>query len=114
VLFGYPRADIVGSNVGRFLSAPTLEEYRRIFADLDSASERFVFEGEILAQSGQMIPVSVSAASIILYGRHLVLGLHRDVTERKQAEAEIRRLQTAVEKLRGASRGSGKPEASER
>jgi PAS domain S-box-containing protein len=92
ILFGRPRAQIVGSNVERLLTPTTLAEYRRQFGGATLPSERVLFEGEIAPHEGQPIAVSVSATPIILYGRHLVLALYRDITERKKAEAEIQRL----------------------
>jgi len=92
ILFGRPRAQIVGSNVERLLTPPTLAEYRRQFAGATLPSERVLFEGEIAPYEGQPISVSVSATPITLYGRRLVLALYRDITDRKKAEAEIQRL----------------------
>jgi len=98
VLFARPRAEILGANIERLLSAQTLAEFRRHFCDgTDPApGERIVFEGEIAATRGNTIPVAVSATPIILYGRRLVLGLYRDITERKEAEAEIERLKAQL------------------
>ena len=96
ILFGWPRSAIVGSNVARLLSTTTLEEYRRHFTNSSGTGERTVFEGEILTKDGRTIPVSVSATPILLHGRRLVLGLYRDVSDRKQAEAEIERLKSQL------------------
>jgi PAS domain S-box-containing protein len=103
VLFARPRSEIVGSNVMRLLSPEALEEYRRHIPAASQLNERVVFEGEIATSQGQPIPVSVSATPIILYGRRLVLALYRDITDRKQAEAEIQRLKEQL------ARGSGSP-----
>lgn len=98
ILFGRPRAEIVGSNIERLLSPQTLAEFRRHFCDGTEATvgERVVFEGEIPSTGSNVVPVSVSATPIILYGRRLVLGLYRDVTERKRAEAEIEHLKAQL------------------
>ena len=96
ILFGWPRSTIVGSNVSRLLSPETLTDYRRYFGNSSGTGERVVFEGEILTQDGRTIPVSVSATPILLHGRRLVLGLYRDVSDRKQAEAEIQRLKSQL------------------
>jgi PAS domain S-box-containing protein len=96
VLFRRPRSQIVGSNLEHLLSLETLAEFRRHFGDPTASAERVVFEGEIPSAESQSIPVSISAAPIILYGRRLVLGLYRDVTERKHAEAEIERLRSQL------------------
>jgi len=96
ILFGWPRSAIVGSNVARLLSPETLAEYRRNFTNSSSGGERVVFEGEILTQDARNIPVSVSATPILIHGRRLVLALYRDVSDRKQAEAEIQRLRAML------------------
>lgn len=96
VLFRRPRAQIVGTYLEHLLSPETLAEFRRHFGDPAASAERVIFEGEIPSAEGQAIPVSISVAPIVLYGRRLVLGLYRDVTERKHAEAEIERLRTQL------------------
>ena len=70
------RAEIIGANQNQFLSTATLEEYRRRFAG--DQPVRTTFEGEVLAKAGRAIPVSVSAATLLLHGRRLILGLYRD------------------------------------
>jgi PAS domain S-box-containing protein len=103
ILFGRPRSEIVGSNIERLLLPGTLTEFRRHFGSHSTeATERIVFEGEIPSVEGHAVPVAISATPIVLYGRHLVLGLYRDVTERKRAEAEIEQLKAQL-----AQRGSG-------
>ena len=96
ILFTRPRSEIVGCNVKRLLSPETFEEYRRHVPAASQLNERVLFEGEIATSHGQPIPVSVSATPIILYGRRLVLALYRDITDRKQAEAEIQRLKAQI------------------
>ena len=98
ILFGRPRAQIVGSTIDRLLSPETLAEFRHYFSDgtENGSGERVVFEGEIPSTETDIVPVAISATPIILYGRRLVLGLYRDVTERKRAEAEIERLKAEL------------------
>ena len=96
ILFNHPRSVIVGSNVERLLPPATLAEYRRNFANSRGTGERIVFEGEIVTQEGNSIPVSVSATPIVIHGRRLVLALFRDVSDRKRAEAEIQRLKAQL------------------
>jgi PAS domain S-box-containing protein len=102
VLFGRPRARIVGSNVDHLLSPKTLAVYRQNFVNSPDAWDRVLFEGEILTLEGLFTPVSVSATPVLIHGRRLVLGLYRDVTDRKRAEAEIQRLREQVANLGGA------------
>jgi PAS domain S-box-containing protein len=107
ILFARPRPQIVGSNVTRLLSPETLAEYHRHFAGALSTTERVVFEGEIMSSDHGSVPVSVSATPILLYGRRLVLALYRDITDRKQAEAEIERLKA---ELAGRARATSSSE----
>ena len=96
-LFGKPRAQIVGSNIERLLLPGTLAEFRSYFAEhLADGGQRVIFEGEIPSVEGHAVPVAISATPIVLYGRRLVLGLYRDVTERKRAEAEIELLKAQL------------------
>jgi PAS domain S-box-containing protein len=102
ILFGRPRSEIVGSNVTRLLSPETFVEYRRHFPGSSQLNERVLFEGEIATSEGQPTPISVSATPITLYGRRLVLALYRDITDRKNAEAEIERLKAQIARGGGA------------
>jgi PAS domain S-box-containing protein len=99
ILFGRPRAKIVGSNVDHLLCPETLAKYRQHFVNAHQTGERVIFEGEIQTHDGRSIPVSVSATPVLIHGRRLVLGLYRDVTDRKRAEAEIQYLREQLAKL---------------
>ena len=103
ILFGRGRAQIVGSNVERLLTPATLTEYRSHFGGGTLPTERVIFEGEIACSHGEPIPVSVSATPIVLHGRRLVLALYRDITDRKQAEAEIQSPRLESSNLHGVS-----------
>jgi len=101
ILFARPRSEIVGSNIERLLASGTLTEFRRHFTSDSTSDERVIFEGEIPSVDSQAVPVSISATPIVLYGRRLVLGLYRDITDRKRAEAEIERLQGELARRQG-------------
>jgi two-component sensor histidine kinase len=47
-------------------------------------------EAALLTKDGRQIPVQISVAPLYLHGRHLVLALMTDITERKQIEARLR------------------------
>ena len=49
-------------------------------------------EGEHRHQDGHLFPIESSSSLIVLGGRELVLGLDRDISERKQAEAQLQAL----------------------
>ena len=100
------RAEILGVKVNRLLSAPTVEEYERRLTAPGVSPERVVFEGEILGSTGRAIPVTVSAAPILLHGRRLILGLYRDVSERKRTEMELQRLKDELARYTGSPFGA--------
>lgn len=65
--------------------------------------QRIVYETEHMTKDGQIIPVEVSSNAASFKGKTLVHSIVRDISERKQAEAELRKrealIQTAVENL---------------
>ncbi len=54
------------------------------------AGELLSFEVEHYCKNGQTIPLDVSINSLTLNGRSYVLGFHRDITLRRQAEEALR------------------------
>jgi PAS domain S-box-containing protein len=92
ILLDRTRAEILGLNVKQLLSPATIEEYQRRLTAPGISPDRVAFEGEILCSAGRAIPVTVSASPILLHGRRLILGLYRDVSERKRTELELQRL----------------------
>jgi PAS domain S-box-containing protein len=105
ILLDRTRTEILGLNVDRLLSPATVEEYRRRLTTPGVAADRVVFEGEILSSAGRAIPVTVSAAPILLHGRRLILGLYRDVSERKRTEMELQRLKDELARYSGTPDG---------
>lgn len=57
------------------------------------AGETLTFEVEHHCKNGQTIPLEVSANMVTISGEKYILGFHRDIAERKQAEAELRHMQ---------------------
>jgi len=100
ILLGRTRSEILGLNVSRLLSPATIEEYRQRLTAPD-VCDRVVFEGEILTSADCAVPVTVSAAPIVLHGRRLILGLYRDVSERKQKDLELQRLREQLAQYAG-------------
>jgi PAS domain S-box-containing protein len=105
ILLNRSRAGILGMNVDRLLSPATLEEYRRRLTGSEVSPDRVIFEGEILPSADHAIPVTVSAAPILLHGRRLILGLYRDVSERKRRETELQELKDRLAQYTGIPAG---------
>jgi PAS domain S-box-containing protein/putative nucleotidyltransferase with HDIG domain len=60
------------------------ERLRRVFA-----GESMTFEVEHFCKNGQLVPIEVTANLVDAGGETYVLGFHRDISERKQAEARL-------------------------
>jgi PAS domain S-box-containing protein len=56
-----------------------------------------VLESYLITSNGQQVPVEIRGSQIHMGGEHYVLGVFRDTTERKRAQAELERLSTAIE-----------------
>jgi PAS domain S-box-containing protein len=54
------------------------------------AGERMTFEVEHCRKGGHTIPLEVSTSLVTIGGTRYLLGFHRDITERRRDEAEIR------------------------
>lgn len=65
--------------------------------------ESLGFELEQYHKDGHIVPIDVAASGIEIDGEHFILAFHRDITERKRAEQDIRRSQ---QELRGLSKAA--------
>ncbi len=68
------------------------EQWKRI-----SAGEQFHFESYQTRKDGSVFPVEVTLGSVHLAGGNVFLGISRDVTERKQAEEALQKLNAELE-----------------
>lgn len=77
-LLGYSRGEILGMNESK-LSRAKPGQARRGLSDLpqDGGPRRCSCEAEVVNRAGALLPVHVSAAPLVLFGRPLVLTLVR-------------------------------------
>ena len=73
--------------------------------------ETIGFEVEHYHKDGHILPLDVAASGIDIDGKLYVLAFHRDITERRRAERELRRSQQA---LRGLSKAANEALEAER
>jgi PAS domain S-box-containing protein len=67
------------------------------------ANGELVFESEHRRKDGSVIPVEIFARILVVEGRELILSVARDITERKQSEAQVRQ---ALDSLHQALQGT--------
>ena len=67
------------------------------------ANGELIFESEHRRKDGSVIPVEIFARILAVEGRELILSVTRDITERKQAETQVRQ---GLDSLRRALQGT--------
>ncbi len=95
-MFGYSSKEVIGKNVSMLMPEPYRSEH-------DSYLERYLRTGEarvigrgreVTAQrsNGEIFPIDLRISEFYLEGRRQFIGIMRDTTERKAAEAKILHL----------------------
>lgn len=88
--YGYSYIELLNMNLRQIRHSSMISEYERQMEV--SASTGIIFEGIHVTKNGTNFPVEVSSRSIDIKGELIRIHIIRDITERKQAEQEIRYL----------------------
>ena len=109
-MHGYAIDELLQLNLPRLDTPETRalapERIRRILA-----GETIGFEVEHFHKDGHIVPLDVATSAIDIDGKLYVLAFHRDITERRRAEQEIKRSQ---QELRGLSKAANEALEAER
>lgn len=109
-MHGYTVYELMLMNLRNLDTPETLarapERIRRILG-----GEAIGFEVEHFHKDGHVVPLDVATSGIDIGGKMYVLAFHRDITERKRAEQELRRSQR---ELRGLSKAANEALEAER
>ena len=107
-IFGYPAAEAVGRNVSMLAAAPHAaahDGYLRRY--LECGEARIIGrprEVEGVRRDGSIVPVELAVSEVRLEQGRIFSGIVRDISARKQAEAELRAAkETAEEATRAKS-----------
>ncbi len=87
---GYRRDELVGQSAAKMNAGEVAEDLRTTFARHLTNHVSFTYEIDHRRKDGSVFPVEVVANSINVAGRELILGIDRDITERKRAEEDLR------------------------
>ena len=100
-LFGYDVDEIIGHNVNQLMPTPYHEEHDGYLQNyLTSGLRKIIGVGrEVvgLRKDGSTFPMHLAVSEIRVGTRRLFTGIVRDITDLKQAEEELRRLNEELE-----------------
>ena len=96
-MVGREKTDLVGQ-AQAILHAPRelIDGQSTSFLKHQEGTAALALEDTLLSKSGALIPVEIRAARIALNGRDYLLGIFRDITERRQAEENRIRMDIAL------------------
>ncbi|MES9856949.1 MAG: diguanylate cyclase [Sedimenticola sp.] len=96
VIFGYQPDEVIGRNVSMLMPEPMRSEHDGYLARyLSGAKARLVgqtVEQKAVHRDGTIFPIDLGIGVMLINGERKFTGVIRDITDRKQAEKEVRRL----------------------
>jgi PAS domain S-box-containing protein len=99
---GYEKGELLGKNIFALPTPEHAATREQRLAELLENGE-IIFESAHFRKDGSIIPVEIQARIFDLDDRPLILSAARDITERKQAETQVRQ---GLDKLRQALQGT--------
>lgn len=93
-LYGYTPAEVLGQEITMLAVPAGIREFRKILSRAKSGEEILNYDMQRQKKDGEVIIVSLSISPIRDDQGHIngIMGIHRDVTERKKMEAEMQKL----------------------
>jgi len=99
VLAGVPAESMTGNPFFRYIADEEVPRLRQYYANrLQGLAAPSTYETIFKSGSGRFVPAEVNAARILFRGKPASLVIIRDITERKKAEDEIRKLNESLER----------------
>ena len=98
-MLGYTRDEVIGMGVARWDTQFSPEEVARVVARQFERPVLSTFETVHRRKDGSVFDVEVTGYPLELDGRRVLYNSFRDITDRKKAEAELRRYRDNLEKL---------------
>jgi len=99
LLLARPRDEIVGMHHSDLHLPEQADKYRRLFANHIEKVHVTDCDAEVIRKDGAVVPVTISASTLSVGGRRLILGLFRDISERKRTEEALRESEARYRQL---------------
>jgi len=93
-IFGYTAEEAIGKNLERLLFPSHLyglhSRLSHVFSGKDGQLQGKVIKAIVLSKNGAEVPIELSASTVELRNKRFLLGIIRDVSERKRMEEALR------------------------
>ncbi len=96
-LLGRTREEVIGVHQSKLHPPGKADEYRARFQRHVAQGSAADFDAEVCRKDGSIIPVRISASTVVIGGRACILGLFHDLTEQRGAQDERRRLDARIQ-----------------
>ncbi|MCX7822069.1 MAG: PAS domain S-box protein [Syntrophobacterales bacterium] len=94
-ILGYERDELINMRIEDILD-PSMKEYHQKAIEALIAEGTDVFETAYVSKSGKSIPLEVSARLFSYRGQRYMISIARDLTEKKEAQAEMENLRNQI------------------
>ncbi len=102
-MFGYQIAELCGNNVSMLMPSPDREQHDQYLANYHSTGHaKIIGSGrEVMARkkSGAVFPVHLAVSEVRSGGQKLYAGIIRDISDLKEAQAELIRFNDQLERM---------------
>ena len=96
---GYTREEMIGQSIDLLNESVGNPEERKNYYNELKKEGIFHTEAFHRHKDGHLFPVEISTSMVFIGGREMVLGIDRDITERKRAEAELMEINQRFSEL---------------
>lgn len=94
LLLGRPRKELLGLALAELAPQELRADFRRKFAEAGSSDGKTLVDSEVESRERGRVPVEINSSLVALQGeKKVVQCLYRDVSERRQLEAQLRQAQ---------------------
>ena len=95
-MYGYPPEELLGKTTADFLDVAEAAKAARRIRELVQGGPAYASEYSCRLSDGTVFPVEITSRIIELDGSSALLSIHRDLTERKKARTERKRLEREI------------------